>query len=432
MRILWITNAPFPDISNKLNLKEIVKGWVYSAAYDFINYNKNIHLAVASIYQGNTLKQVNHKEIIHYLIPRKVRTKAIRKKNDKYWKQITQQFKPDIVHIHGTEYPYSYSYIRACGAENVVVSIQGLVSVIERYYLGGIKKADLLKTTTFWDFIRNNTSFAQHKDMQKRGKFEKMLIQNIKHVIGRTTWDQNHTWALNPKTNYHFCNETLRPTFYDHNWDINKCEKFSIFISQAYYPIKGIQQLIKALPLVLKYFPNTKIYVAGKNVFNNKNFLKNGFGKYISSQIKKYKLTDRIKFIGLLSEEEMCRTMIQSHIFVSPSMIENSSNSIGEAQILGVPCIASYVGGTPDMIDHGNTGFLYRYEEYEMLASYICNIFSNDKLAVRLSEKSKISASNRHNKEQNAITLYNIYSKIVALSNKSNTLEIGRIAEMTY
>ena len=182
MKVLWIINAPFPEISRKLNLSESVKGWVYSSAYELINYNKNIQLAIASIYQGAKLEQINYNDIIHYLIPRKVRKNATSKKNDKYWKQITQQFKPDIVHIHGTEYPYSYSYLRACGAENVVVSIQGLISVIERYYLGGIKKSDLLKSITFWDLIRNNTSFAQHKDMQKRGKFEKMLIQNLKNL----------------------------------------------------------------------------------------------------------------------------------------------------------------------------------------------------------------------------------------------------------
>jgi len=419
MRILWITNAPFPEISQQLNLAKTVKGWVYSSAYELINYNKNIQLAVASVYQGATLKQINGKKIVHYLIPEKVRKNSISSRNNLYWLKITRQFKPDIVHIHGTEYPYAYSYIRTCGTDNVVVSIQGLVSIIERYYLGGIKKTDLLKTTTLWDFFRNHTIFAQHKNMQKRGKFEKMLIQDVKHVIGRTTWDQNHIWALNKKTNYHFCNETLRPIFYNKYWNINKCNKYSIFISQAYYPIKGFHQLIKALPIVLKYFPKTEIFVAGRNVFNNNSFLKNGFGKYVSSLIKKYQLTDKINFIGFLPEEEMCRSLIQSHIFVSPSAIENSSNSIGEAQIMGVPCIASYVGGTPDMIDHGKTGFLYRYEEIEMLAFYICRIFSNDELAIELSEKSRLMASIRHNKQQNAITLNNIYSKIISSNNSS-------------
>jgi glycosyltransferase involved in cell wall biosynthesis len=413
MRILWITNAPFPEISNKLNLKEVVKGWVYSSAVELIKYYKNIHLAVASLYSGKELIQVSNNDIIHFLIPQKVKTNTTTIKNDLYWKEINRLFVPDLVHIHGTEYSYAYSYVKACGAKNVVVSIQGLVSVIERYYRGGIKKTDLLKTITFWDFIRGNTIFAQHRDFQKRGNIEKSLIQNVNHVIGRTTWDRSHIWAINPDINYHFCNETLRPAFYNNAWDINRCERYSIFISQAYYPIKGFHKLIDALPIVLKYYPQTKVYVAGNNLFKNKSFRRNGYGHYINTLINKQQLANKIIFLGFLSEKEFCSHLRRSHIFVNPSVIENSSNSIGEAQILGVPCIASHVGGTPNLIEHNETGLLYRYEEVEMLAASICKIFTDNDFASKISEKSRIAANKRHNKKLNAGNLYNIYTDIL-------------------
>ena len=47
-----------------------------------------------------------------------------------------------------------------------------------------------------------------------------------------------------------------------------------------------------------------------------------------------------------------------SHIFHS-SYIENSPNSVGEAQMVGVPVVASRVGGTDSMVEHGKTGFMY-------------------------------------------------------------------------
>ena len=56
---------------------------------------------------------------------------------------------------------------------------------------------------------------------------------------------------------------------------------------------------------------------------------------------------------------------------------------MGEAQLLGVPVIASYVGGVPDMVTHGETGLLYRFEEVEMLAEGIRNLFMNMALALR-------------------------------------------------
>src|SRR5690606_23789955 len=154
--------------------------------------------------------------------------------------------------------------------------------------------------------------------------------------------------------------ESLRPSFYNNNWRIDQCEKYSIFISQAYYPLKGFHQLLKAMPIILRHFPNTKVYVAGNNYFSNRGIKINGFGSYINTLVKKYNLADHIKFTGILSEEAMCKRYIDSHVFVSPSSIENSPNSVGEAQLLGVPCVASYVGGTPDMIEHEDTGLLYR------------------------------------------------------------------------
>ncbi|MGD9930764.1 MAG: glycosyltransferase family 4 protein [Mangrovibacterium sp.] len=415
MRVLWITNSPFPEATSGEKPKSPVKGWVYAAANGLIEKYKDLSLAVVSTYNGNETKEIKTDDRInHYLIPKKVRTDVNNSTNNRIWIQLKDQFNPDLIHIHGSEYPHSYSYVRACGAEKVVVSIQGLVSVYEKYYYGNIEKLDLLKSITLRDLVRFDTTFTQHKNMMIRGGYEKLLLQTVNHIIGRTSWDKVHTWAINPNANYHFCNETLRPSFYTNTWSIDNCEKHSIFISQGHYPIKGFHQLINAMPIVLRHYPHTKVYVAGTNYFSGRGIRLTGFGKYINSLIKKYKLDGHFIFTGALSEEGMCQRFINSHLFISPSAIENSPNSVGEAQLLGVPCIASNVGGTSDMIDHDTTGLLYRFEESEMLSGNICRIFSDDNLALRLSAQGKIAAAKRHNKEQNAAALRQIYEEIIA------------------
>lgn len=416
MRVLWITNSPFPEVYEELNMEALVNvGWVDSSAKGILEQNSEIILGVASFFNVNELKTITKERKVHFLLPSKLRNKPESEELKKTWLNIQMQFKPDIVHIHGTEYPHSYSYVKACGSNNTVVSIQGLVSIIERYYLGNISSNDLIKSTTLRDLFRFDTIFSQKRNMKHRGEHEKLLIQNVKHIIGRTSWDKSHIWAINPTANYHFCNETLRTSFYKRHWSLANCERYSIFISQAYYPIKGFHQLLKALPIVRKHYPEVKVYVAGNNFFSNRGIRINGFGNYINSLINKYNLSDHIIFSGILSEEAMCQRFLSSHLFVSPSAIENSPNSVGEAQLLGVPCIASYVGGTADMVDHGKTGLLYRFEEVEMLAANICKLFSDDQLATMISKNGKISAMQRHSKELNAKTLIQIYSKIMAL-----------------
>ena len=111
----------------------------------------------------------------------------------------------------------------------------------------------------------------------------------------------------------------------------------------------------------------------------------------------------------------MLNAYLKAHVFVCPSSIENSPNSLGEAQILGVPSIGSYVGGSPDMIAHNESGLLYRFEEYEMLAYHIMDIFNNDEKAKHLSKNSSIEASKRHDKKVNSERLIAIYKTILNL-----------------
>jgi len=254
----------------------------------------------------------------------------------------------------------------------------------------------------------------QQKRMGIRGSYEKELIKNIKHVIGRTSWDSSNIWAINPLANFYFCDETLRNSFYQKQWDIKNCQKYTIFLSQGHYPIKGLHQIIKALPLILKHFPKTKVYVAGNDFLNTSWYKKNGFAIYLNKLMFKHKISnDTIVFLGILNEEQMVKQYAASHVFVCPSIIENSPNSVGEAQLVGTPCVASYVGGTMDMLKDGETGFLYRFEEISLLARQICQIFSNEDLAILLSENAQTAALIRHDKLNNAVRLNSIYKQII-------------------
>ena len=110
--------------------------------------------------------------------------------------------------------------------------------------------------------------------------------------------DQSNTWAINPKAKYYYCNETLRAAFYRYEWKYEDCEQNSIFLSQAHYPIKGLQQLVIALPIILKQYPNTMIYVAGVNFMNTSFYRKNGFANYMTKLMKTNGVTEKFRFLG--------------------------------------------------------------------------------------------------------------------------------------
>lgn len=64
-----------------------------------------------------------------------------------------------------------------------------------------------------------------------------------------------------------------------------------------------------------------------------------------------------IEFMNSLDSGQMKERYLRSHAVVSASNIENESNVVSEAKILGVPVVASFVGGLPNRIKHGYDGF---------------------------------------------------------------------------
>lgn len=412
MRILWFSNIVFPEAIRLLTGEGELKssgGWMVAAAKGLIN-EPDIKLAIATATSRvNEIKCLEGNGVVYYLFPPKGNV------NDymPFCKKIHDEYNPDVTHIYGTEYPYGLAYINACGAENVVISVQGLISVIADFYNYGLSKSDIYKSMTLRDFFRGNLLNRQ-KALKKKGNIEIAALQKAMHVIGRTSWDKAHVWAINPDAKYHFCNETLREEFYTGCWSYQDCTPYTIFISQATYPVKGLHQLFKAMPLILRQYPETQIRIAGgylpKGIIQ-KIIKGTGYSRYLSQLAKKLSIKDHIIYLGSLNGEQMKSEYLKANMFVCPSTIENSPNSLGEAQILGVPCLSSYVGGTMDMIPNKDCGELYRFEDVEMLAYKICEIFRTSKDFNN--DVMRNVASQRHHSKTNAQKLVSIYRNII-------------------
>lgn len=416
MRVLWISNIIFPELCNKISIPApVVGGWMQACAKALLDKNGKLTLGVVSFYNGNNIQIFRDSEIQYYLVPEHTTiSKVYDKRTEDYLKQVCTDFQPDLVHIHGSEYGHSLAMVKACNNINMIVSIQGLVSVYKNYYYGGLSGRDILSHITLRDILRQDSLFDQKRRMAKRGEMELELLKSVNHVIGRTSWDQSCAWAINPKAHYHFCNETLRDGFYQHAWELKSCVRHRIFLSQGQYPIKGMHQVVKALPLILREYPDTEVYVAGNNFYSNiPLYKKNGYANYIEKLMDKMGVTEKFHFLGQLNEENMIGQYLKAHVFICPSAIENSPNSVGEAQLLGTPVVASYVGGTMDMVENGVSGFLYRFEEISLMAEQVCNLFANDNICQDISLAERQVARGRHNKNTNALTMLQIYKEVL-------------------
>ena len=415
MKVLWITNFPLPDACKAIGIPPHKGGsWMNSLA-KLINDDANIELYILSFYNNIEFTGVLN-GVSYIILPNNIiENKALL--IEKYCK-ISKEIKPNLVHIHGTENIFGLYFLEVCPNVKSVVSIQGLVEIYSRYFYASIKYEDLIKNTSFIELLRKNTFYHQKKSFVLRGTSEKKYFKKADMILGRTSWDYAHSKNFNKNVKYRNCNESLRDEFYlSKKWNIKNKINYSIFVSQASYPIKGFHILLQAIGLLIEEFPQISIRVAGES-FTRKPTIKDKlkvtgywYGKLIYSLTKKYNLN--IEFLGVLEAEQMVNEYLRAHCFILPSSIENSPNSLGEAQLLGTPVISTYVGGIPDMVQNEQTGFLYRFEEPEMLANCIRKLFLNDDLANDFSNASIKVAEERHSRKKIKIQLLSAYDELL-------------------
>jgi len=386
MNVLWITNVLFPEAESIIKKTSIDHkssgGWLIAMADSLVKAT-NIKLTVATVsHLVKELKFIEGEKIKYIVLPYGRGNYKYNSEYEVYWNSIEKRIHPDVVHIHGTEFTHGLAYVRACGYENVVVSIQGLVSEISKHYMADIGFIDFLRTLTIKDIVTGHNMLALKKMYRIRGIYEIELLKKVRYVCGRTTWDKACSFNINKYIKYNYCGEIIRKEFYEGVWCYNECKKHSIFLSQSHYPLKGLHKVLEAVSFVKNVYPDVHVNIAGSNItcYNSiKDKVKiSGYGIYIRKLIKKFNLVKNVTFLGHLNAEEMKKQYLSCNVFVCSSSLENSPNSIAEAQLLGVPVIGSYVGGIPDLIDNKKMGILYPFDDINLLSFSICRVFNNE------------------------------------------------------
>ena len=416
MKIIWLCNTLIEEVCEKVNIKRNKpESWI-SATYEFVKGLDDIEV----MYLFPHAKHVEYLED-NFIFKSYPQTKIdkIESNQVEYFKEILKNYNPDVVHVFGTEYSHSLAMTIAAKelkiSDRVVINIQGMVSIYSKHYFAFLPEKETRKYT-FRDFVKRENLKNQQKKFTKRGKLEIEAIKNASHVIGRTDWDKACTSRINKDAKYHYLSETLRNAFYEDKWDYDKCEKHSIFASQCQYPIKGFHLLLEAFKEVCESYKDAKLYTTGTSPFNlslKQKLRQTYYKKYLGKLIKKYNLKDKVVFLGQLSESEMKERLIKSNVFVCPSSIENSPNSLGEAMLLGVPSISSDVGGVKNLCTHIKEGYIYPADATYMLAYYIKKIFEDKNSVQSMCNNAMEKARKLYDKDNNFNTLRGIYVDII-------------------
>ena len=100
-------------------------------------------------------------------------------------------------------------------------------------------------------------------------------------------------------------------------------------------------------------------------------------------------IQDVIRFRGALTDAELEEVYSESHVFVMPSKKEGFGIVYLEAMAAGLPCIAANHGGVPEVIEHGETGFLVEYGDAEQIVFYLQALLESSELYDSLSRRAR-------------------------------------------
>lgn len=337
---------------------------------------------------------------------------------------MVKSFRPDVIHVHGTEFFYGRMGGRVYGNVPVVVSLQGILHGYAPFVTGAIGPKEVFRDQfNLQRVVYGRTIFKEQAFWQRRRVPQEYLIFKAHHhFMGRTNWDRAWSNALNPTATYHHVNETLRHEFYGKaRRGRAAIRSHSIYCSAAAgYPLKGAHFLLRAISILKGKYPDisVRICAAERVTGSRRTWLEalkaDQYTTYLRRLIREYGLEKHVVGLPRLSAAEVADELSQAELFVLPSLCENSPNSLGEAQLIGTPAIATFVGGIPSVLRDGIDGRLVPPADPAALADMIDWYFAHPEEADAYARQAQDSARVRHDPLRNAEETMRAYEDVVA------------------
>lgn len=417
MKILWFTNIPMPAMLGTHNRDHAASGGWMIALLEQLAKVKHVEITVACAAPGLSKKEVITENNIrfhpipqgnHWLAKYGLQDPDKNPRALSACADLVEKVAPDVIHIHGTERLYGLLGAKRLVSPPIVLSIQGLVHEYAKHrnYFGATHLKGMISSCRPTQLAKNIGHGFKYAQFCRKANRELEILKGNRYFMGRTLWDHAHLRVVNPQAQYFHVPELLRPSFFKQQWDMESCQRHRIIFTNANAFRRDTETLLDAIAILKREFPDISMALAG-------GVEQRSSGKQVLQKISRLGLNNEVEILGHLNEEQMSRELLRSHVFAITSLIENSPNSLCEAQLVGLPCVASYVGGVSSLVDEGETGLLYPVEDSAVLAERIREIFHDDVLARSLGSQARSAAQRRHDPDVVTRKVLEVYKIIL-------------------
>jgi len=417
MRVLWFTNVTFPEAGSDFGGDPTGSGgWMWGLA-DALQRHSDVSLGVATACRGGKNMRVERNGVAHYRIavPESRFMRVTRMVPDRDFilrcKDVVRSFQPDLIHVHGTEQTYGLLTADGHLMHPSVVSLQGVLRGILPHYFGTMSFAELCRCHGMMNLAFRQGIFFEWLRFRRRCAVEDRILKGFRHVIGHTLWDRAQLRLANPDAVYHGYHEALRPSFYREQEAVPKRPRPTIVATYGGSPLRGTEVLLRALKTVRAALPAVELRLA-RGEFRRSRWYRD-YWTYIDRFILENGLSDAVTLLPPLDAGQYAMEMRQAHAFVLPSLMENGSNTLLEAMILGTPSVVSFVGGTTSYVADEETALCFPAGDHAVLAEQLIRLLSDGDLARRISIQAGEATRKRNDPERIAKRVMEIYGAVV-------------------
>lgn len=317
------------------------------------NYPRNeLEIHFASLHQDNLGEKISKMGIPYYQIAIKP---SLKWNTYTKLKKLVKELQPDLINTHGVRANF---YGRLAGAALKVPSITTVHSILEYDYTSELRKyaAKIVETFTMplsSGYIANSSIIAE--DLLNKG-VKKENISIIHHGL-----DVGPFLQFGPKTRIKVREELEIPE-----------DALVVGTVARLHPVKGISYLLKSVNYLAKQFPNVKFVVVGSGPSEAE----------LKDQVKEQNIEDKVIFTGYRNDAQ--RIMTAFDVFVLPSIMEAFGLVLLEAMAVKLPIVATRVGGIPEIVLPGETGFLVPPKDEVLLAQALQEFIAKPELREKM------------------------------------------------
>jgi teichuronic acid biosynthesis glycosyltransferase TuaC len=290
--------------------------------------------------------------------------------------------KPDLIHAHFT-YPDGFGMMGLAKKWNIPLVISALGTIERKVaYEGSYTSRQIIKTMNFADQI-----LSVSEDLKLH--IVNLGINENKVIVVPNGVDTEKFKPLGKENARNLLNLPV--------------DKNIVLFVGALRSIKGVDYLIESAKNFVN--TNTELYMVGRD---------DGLKKSLVKMAKELKIIDFIKFIGPVNHEDIPLWISASDILVLPSLSEGRPNVVLEALACEVPAVATDVGGIPELMIDGETGYLVPAKNSLELSKKVNKLLENENLREKMGKLGRKSIIQRGlTWEAHAKKTVDIYSKLV-------------------